>query len=69
MPITCTPDTLLRLPDVEKISGYKKSKIYNLMAEQKFPQPIRLGIRTVRWKSSEISSWIDGLSSSQAPGK
>jgi prophage regulatory protein len=62
-------DALLRLPDVENISGYKKSKIYNLMAENNFPQPVRLGKRTVRWKSSEISSWINNLSSSQNTGK
>jgi len=60
-----TPDTLLRLPDVEAIVGYKKSKIYQLMAENKFPQPYRPTSRSIRWKSSEISSWINGLSSSQ----
>lgn len=69
MPQTHTPDTLLRLPDVESIVGYKKSKIYNLMAENKFPHPVRLGKLSVRWKSSEISSWIDSLSSSQDTGK
>lgn len=60
-----TTDALLRLSDVEAIAGYKKSKIYNLMAELKFPQPIRLG-RSVRWKFSEINSWINSLSSQEA---
>ncbi len=69
MPKTYTIDTLLPLHDVEAIVGYKKSKIYNLMAEDKFPQPVRLGKRTVRWKNSAISSWIEGLSSSQDTGK
>ncbi len=62
---TNTHDNLLRLPDVEAIAGYKKSKIYKLMEEGKFPKPVRLGARTVRWKSSEIRSWIDGLISTQ----
>jgi prophage regulatory protein len=65
MEINFNYDALLRLTDLEKIVGYKKSKIYNLMAELQFPQPIRLG-RSVRWKSSEINKWISGLSSGKS---
>ncbi len=60
---------LLRLSDVEAVAGIKKSKIYNLMAEGAFPQPVRLGSRSVRWKSSELNEWIKGLSSSAEAGK
>lgn len=54
-------DTLLRLSDVETIAGFKKSKIYQLMEENRFPKPVHLGKRSVRWKSSAINNWIHSL--------
>lgn len=55
-------EQLLRLEDVEATIGVKKSKIYLLLKEGKFPKPIRLGSRSVRWKSSEIQKFIANLS-------
>lgn len=60
-PEMAVSDTLLRLSDVEAIAGFKKSKIYQLMEENRFPKPVRLGKRSVRWKSSSINTWIKGL--------
>ncbi|MEZ5445160.1 MAG: AlpA family transcriptional regulator [Gammaproteobacteria bacterium] len=54
-----TIDHLLRLPAVENAVGYKRSTIYRLIAERKFPAPISLGARAVAWRSSEIQRWID----------
>ena len=56
-----TPESLLRLPEVEAVVGLKKSKIYSLLQEGQFPAPVRLGPRSVRWKASAVSAWIDGL--------
>jgi prophage regulatory protein len=58
---TYVADTLLPLADVENIAGFKKSKIYKMMADGEFPLPVRLGKRSVRWKSSSLNSWINGL--------
>jgi prophage regulatory protein len=52
---------LLLLHRVEERTGLKKSKIYELLREGSFPQPIRLGRRTVRWRSDDIDRWIDNL--------
>lgn len=50
---------LLRLPDVMKKTGLKKSWIYQLISEGKFPRQIKLGDRSVAWLESEIDEWID----------
>ena len=49
----------LRLPDVEKATGKKRSTIYRDIAAGKFPAPYDLGSsRSVGWLSTEISAWI-----------
>jgi prophage regulatory protein len=49
---------ILRLPDVEAKTGFKRAHIYNLMSEGKFPKRIRTGIRAVGWISQEVDQWI-----------
>lgn len=58
-------ETLLRLPDVEKIVGLKKSKLYSLINNGHFPKPIHLGKRSVRWKASTVYSWVESLTSQE----
>lgn len=49
----------LRLPDVEKATGKKRSTIYRDIAAGRFPAPYDLGSsRSVGWLSTEISAWI-----------
>ena len=50
---------LLRLPDVMKKTGFKKSWIYQLISEGRFLKQIKLGDRSVAWLESEIDEWID----------
>lgn len=50
---------ILRLPEVEKRTGYKRSHIYNLMRVGKFPKAIKTGIRSVGWDSYAIEEWIN----------
>ena len=59
-------ETILRRPDVEKRCGLSRSTIYQLMTEDAFPRPVRLGKRAVGWREFDIASWLDGLSSSDA---
>jgi len=49
---------ILRRRDVESIVGLKRSTIYQAMAEWHFPKPVRLGVRSVGWISTEIENWI-----------
>jgi len=60
---TATPEVedvrFLRLPEVEKISGKKRSTIYRDIAAGAFPAPYDLGNgRSVGWLSTEINAWI-----------
>ncbi|WP_313127924.1 helix-turn-helix transcriptional regulator [Stutzerimonas nitrititolerans] len=49
----------MRLPEVEKASGKKRSTIYRDIAAGRFPAPYDLGGgRSVGWLSSEITAWI-----------
>ena len=49
---------LMRLPKVEAATGYKRSTIYRLVKDGKFPAPISLGARASAWIESEIIDWI-----------
>lgn len=50
-------DPILRIPDVERQIGLKKSTIYALVQKGEFPSPIRLGNRASGWLLSEINQW------------
>lgn len=51
-------DRLLRLPDVEQLTGCKKSTVYGLMAAGKFPKNVKLTRRLSVWRESDVQRWI-----------
>jgi prophage regulatory protein len=54
------PDTraLLRLVDVCKLVGLSRSSVYARMKEGSFPRAVRLSEHTVRWRASDVATWI-----------
>ncbi len=48
---------LLRLPTVIQATGLGRSTIYKLVAEEKFPAPVRLTSRAVAWRRGDIEQW------------
>jgi prophage regulatory protein len=48
-----------KLPQVINRTSLKKSSIYAKVGRGEFPQPIRLGKRSVVWISDEITRWIE----------
>ena len=48
-----------RLPEVETKTGLSKAKIYNLIAQGRFPTQIKLGARASAWIDSEILEWME----------
>ncbi len=50
-------DPILRLPDVEKQTGLKKSTIYSMIRAREFPRPISLGSRASGWLLSDVNKW------------
>jgi len=51
-------DSLIRIKKVESKTGLKKSMIYDLMSNEKFPKSIKIGERAVAWIESEVDKWI-----------
>jgi prophage regulatory protein len=49
---------LLRRKQVQALTGLARSTIYEKMAAGQFPQPVRIGIRSVAWVAAEIDGWI-----------
>lgn len=53
---------LLRLPAVLELVGLRRSSVYQLVKNNKFPRPVRLaGGGAIAWRSDEVAAWIDGL--------
>ncbi|HEY8711068.1 MAG TPA: AlpA family phage regulatory protein [Burkholderiaceae bacterium] len=47
------------MPTVMRITGLGRSTIYRLIADQKFPSPVRLGPRAVAWRRTDLDQWSD----------
>jgi prophage regulatory protein len=52
-------ERVLRRRDVEACTGLSRSTIYAMMAEGRFPTPIKLGLRAVGWSEAEVSDWLE----------
>lgn len=53
----CHQARFLRLKNVEELVGLKKSKIYQLISERRFPKPYKVG-QTSLWLANEVNAWI-----------
>ncbi|WP_217901310.1 AlpA family transcriptional regulator [Rhodoferax sp. TH121] len=53
-------DRILRLPDVERITGLKKSTIYALAKdkESNFPRQIHIHRRLTGWSEAAVLTWV-----------
>ena len=51
-------DKLLRLPEVENVTGLKKSTIYALMKQGEFPQSVQITPRCVAWVESRVLQFV-----------
>ena len=60
---------VIRRPVVEHLTGLSRSSIYAMIANGEFPAQIKIGIRAVGWRQSEIESWIENRSSQSADFK
>jgi prophage regulatory protein len=56
--ISPTPGKFLRLPEVEKLVGWRRSQIYKAISEGKFPRQIRLAAKSVAWSEAELQAWM-----------
>ena len=49
---------LFRLSEVMNKTGFGKAWIYRLISQNRFPQPVKIGIRAIAFIESEIDEWI-----------
>ena len=54
-------DTILRLPDVMKFSGLCRSSVYAGVSSGTFPAPVKIGLRAVGWRTSDLTKWLETL--------
>ena len=51
---------LLRREEVEERYGVSRSWIYSQMRAGRFPEPIRISLRAVRWRVADLDEWAAG---------
>ena len=61
-------ESLLRMPQVEQRTGCKKTKIYRMMSEGRFPEPLKLDGCSL-WPSAEIDAWVQSCRASLPRGR
>lgn len=54
------PTMFVRMAAVVRMTGLGRSTIYRLMAEDKFPSPVRVAIRAVAWRRIDLEQWSAG---------
>jgi prophage regulatory protein len=50
---------ILRIKEVQHLTGLSRTSIYRKMEAKEFPAPVRLGVQSVGWRSSDIEQWTD----------
>ena len=50
--------SLIRLHDVQRRTGYSKAWIYHLMSQESSPS-VKIGTRAIAFVESEIDDWVN----------
>lgn len=50
---------MLKLKEVQKMTGLSRSTIYAYIDKGMFPRQVKLGERCVAWIEEEVIAWID----------
>ena len=54
---------VIRQYEVLKLVPISGSGLYQKISDGEFPRPVKLGLRAVRWKKSEVLQYLEGLNS------
>lgn len=54
-------ERLIRLNEVMRITGLSRSRIYQYISEDKFPDNLSIGGRSVAWVESEVYRWVERM--------
>ncbi len=53
---------IIRIKETCNYVGMSRATIYRLIAQEKFPAPVKIGAQAVGWELSELDKWADSLS-------
>ena len=56
--VQARPPRILRLAQVRATTGLGRSFIYQLQAQKRFPQRIKIGVRAVGWVEDDVQQWL-----------
>lgn len=56
---------LLSIEDLQELMRLSRSKIYQLIREDDFPSPVKIGVAS-RWRRQKVRSWLDAAEAKQA---
>jgi len=51
-------DYLLSVKDVMRLLGVSRTTVYRLLADDSLPKPIKLGLRRIAWRASDLRRYI-----------
>ena len=54
-------DRLLKMGEVLEIVAVGETQLRQMIAEGRFPKGVWIGVRSVRWRASDVQRWIDEL--------
>jgi len=49
---------LLRLPEVQRLTGLRRSAIYDQMQRGRFPRSVKSSTRAAAWSEAAVQAWI-----------
>ncbi len=49
---------LLKIQEVIRETALPRTSLYKLIQEDRFPAPIKVGVRSVRFKRVDVEAWI-----------
>lgn len=59
------PIHLMTAKDVVNATKLSRVSIYRAAKEGRFPCPVKIGTRQIRWRSSDVQAWVKNLPSLQ----
>jgi predicted DNA-binding transcriptional regulator AlpA len=57
-PCQTANDRLIKLPDVERLTGLRRSAIYERIQRGAFPKSVKVGVRSATWSHAAVQAWI-----------
>lgn len=52
---------LIRLKEVQHLTGLPRSTLYHLMDVEQFPKPHKLAKRAIAWNERDVREWIKDI--------